>query len=240
MNNEKKCQVSVKIGHKRADDTSMRSKQQGGAEVAREVRTAIRCEKSKETDAINKTVSDENITKEQSDRVNTENIVNKLNKDINIDIVRESESDSEINRIEQERLTMNRQTYEYECERRKSLINQEKKLRKDYKERIQQMQQIVEENNKIESRCRTLQSLIKEIPTMQETNAERNEKSFIEEVQLIKQLTNPAVIFTDKINVTTPNENYEVSAEVVGTVEKLNQENKEQPIKPFRITYTIY
>lgn len=176
----------------------MRDRQQGGATVRQRAEATVRSKKSSRRDGIQ-------ITKES---INNSVIINKvsdqsdivkddiIDKDISIENTVETSSESE--EKQKYRLKMKRITYEREYERRRKLIEREKELKSEYKSKLQKIQRITEENNKLESRCRTLKSLIDEIPQIPEMTENVEERTFIKELEEMEQITNPAIIFTDK------------------------------------------
>lgn len=88
---------------------------------------------------------------------------------------------------------MDKETYERECERRKTLIHQEKALRERYKRIIQQIVEIIEENDRMESRCRTLRRMIEEIPEIPKPKEDEEERSLMEEVKEIEHIMKPEI-----------------------------------------------
>lgn len=134
---------------------------------------------------------------------------------------------------------MARGTYERECERRKKLIEREKALKNEYRKKVQLIQKMIKDNDKLESKCRTLQSLISAIPQIPETSENIEERTFIEELEEIEKIINPAIIFRDTVNISTPNAKYSIKAEVVLTVGTPIRD-KEQPVRLFGITYTFH
>lgn len=238
INSENRWRRSVNEESDRADDASMRSNTWRGADVTQNAQATLRSDKRIETDVKNertKKVNSNNTDEEHGGQIS---IIDSINRDRKT--VKLSEINSEIQERDSDRLSMDRGMYEQECERRKMLMNQERALRQKYKARIQQMAEVVEENERIESRCRTLRRMIEEIPMMEKPKEDAEEKSLMEEIKEIESMMKPAVIFTDRIEVRTPNEQYGIKTEVVVTVEKPIKREVQQPIRPFGITYNFH
>lgn len=212
-----------------ADDADMRDRANVNTTIARVATDAIDSEKpTKNIKTYNEKEESSFITVVTKQVVDNIQIIPKIDKSVSTSNIynntqREKDTDNnEVNHsitdINKTGDSMNREAYERECERRRILMIQEKALKERYKRRIQQMTEIIDENDRLERRCKTLRRMIEELPEVQKIQTDDTDRSLMDDIKEIEQLTKPEVMYTDEIKLESPNEEYKVRADVVISV----------------------